>query len=78
MAEHAATRLVQHEVAQGLVTGDEARLLPHCIARRRGHATDDDITDFAFCVTADNMDDFGAAHDFPRKIAFAIFLDNQM
>ncbi|MOA37098.1 hypothetical protein D3C78_1586700 [compost metagenome] len=57
MAEHAAARLVEDEVAQGLVAGDPARLLPDSGAGRRGDATDDDVADFTFGMAIDDVDD---------------------
>ncbi|MND40392.1 hypothetical protein D3C80_311290 [compost metagenome] len=59
VAKDAAARFVENEIPQGLVFCDKARLFPDRIARRRRHAADDDITDFAFCVTGDDVDDFG-------------------
>ena len=46
MAKHPAARLVQHEIAQGLVPGDPAGLVPDGVAGGRGDAADDDIADF--------------------------------
>ena len=62
MPEHAAARLVEHEIAQGLVAGDEARLLPERRAGRRRDAADDDVADLALGVAGDDVDDLGAAH----------------
>ena len=59
VAEDAAARLVEDEVAQRLVAGDEARLLPERVARRRRDAADDDVADLAFGMAADHMDGLG-------------------
>lgn len=48
MAEHAAARFVQDEVAQGLVIGDPAALFPDRVTGRGQDAADDDIADLAF------------------------------
>ena len=58
MAKHAAARFVEHEVAQGFVLGDPARLFPHGGAGRWGDTADDHVADFAFGVAADDVDDF--------------------
>ena len=58
MAEHAATRLVQYKVAKRFVFGDKTRLVPNGRAVRRGNATDDDVTDLAFSMAGDHVDDF--------------------
>ena len=62
MAKNAAARLVEHEIAQCAVAGDEARLLPHRIARWRLDAADDHITHFALGMTADDLDGLAAPH----------------
>ena len=62
MPEHPAARLVEQELAQGAVAGDEARLLPQRLARRGRDAADDHIADFALGVAGDNVDDLAAAH----------------
>ncbi|MNH17226.1 hypothetical protein D3C79_768890 [compost metagenome] len=59
VAEHAAAWLIEDEVAQGLVAGDPARLLPDGGAGGRGDAADNDVTDFAFGVAIDDVDDLG-------------------
>lgn len=46
MAEDAAARLVQDEVAQGLFAGDPAALLPDRIARWRRDTADDHVAHF--------------------------------
>jgi hypothetical protein len=60
--EDAAARLVEDEIAQAAVLGDEARLLPQGFARRGRDAADDHIADLALSVAGDGVDDFGAAH----------------
>ena len=53
MPKDAAARLVEQEVPQGLIAGDEARLLPDRLARWRRRAADDDVADLALRVTRD-------------------------
>ena len=60
--EDAAARLVQHEVAQRLVAGDEARLRPERVARRRRDAADDDVADLALGVAGDDLDGSAGSH----------------
>lgn len=62
MAENSTAGLIQHEVAQGLVLGDELALLPKCLARWRCHAANDDIPDLTLGVAGYDMDDLAAAH----------------
>jgi len=45
VAKHAATRLVEQEIPQSFIAGDEPRLLPQRLARRRRDPADDDIAD---------------------------------
>jgi hypothetical protein len=54
--ENSATRLVENEIAQGLVARDEARLLPQGFARRGRDATDDHVADLAFGMARDDVD----------------------
>jgi hypothetical protein len=63
VAEHPAARLIQHEIPQRPVAGDEVALLPQSRARRRLHASDDHIADFAFGMAGYGMDRSGASHD---------------
>ncbi|ENS87145.1 hypothetical protein B997_01408 [Brucella melitensis UK3/06] len=63
MTEYTAARFVQHKIAQGFVIGDEARLFPYGFTGWRGDTADDDIANFSLRMTADNMNDLGAAHD---------------
>ena len=62
MPENAATRLIEDEIAQGAVAGDEARLLPQGFAWRGRDAADDHVADLAFGVAGDDVDDFGGSH----------------
>jgi hypothetical protein len=62
VAKDAAARFVEHEIAQGLIARDEARLLPQRVAGRRRDAADDDVADFAGGVAAHDMDDLGRSH----------------
>ena len=50
MPEHAAAGFVEHEVAQVLIVGDPARLLPERIAGRWRNPADNHVADFAFAV----------------------------
>ena len=56
MTKNAATRLVEHEVAQRLVLIDPTRLLPQRRTGRWLDTTNNDIADLAFGVTTDNLD----------------------
>ena len=62
VAKDAAARLVEHEIAQRAVLGDEARLLPQGFARRRRDPADDHVADLALGVAGDDVDEFGGAH----------------
>ena len=75
MAKDAATRLVQDELAQCIISGDEIALIPQGVARRWGYAADDDIADFAFCVAANYGDGFGASHDLTLNVPLANWED---
>jgi hypothetical protein len=55
--ENSTTRLVENEIAQGLVARDEARLLPQGFARRGRDATDDHVADLALGVAGNDVDD---------------------
>ena len=57
-----AARLIEEEIAQRPILGDETRLLPQGCARRRWNSADDHVADFALGVASDDMDDFGSAH----------------
>ncbi len=74
MAEHAAVRLLQHEIAQGIVGGDGARLRPDGIARRRRDPAHDDITDLTLGMAADDVDDLAGTHAnaFQNSLAWKI------
>ena len=63
MSEDAATRLVEDEIAQGSVLGDEARLLPQGFARRGRDAADDHIADLALGMASDDVNDSGGSHE---------------
>jgi hypothetical protein len=60
--EHAATRLIENEVSEMLIVGDEAGLLPDCVARRRQDAAHNHIADLAFRVAGDHVDHLCAVH----------------
>ena len=62
MAKDAAARLVQDEVAQGIVAGDPAALLPDRVARRGRDAADDDVAHLALGMGGDDVDGLAAAH----------------
>jgi hypothetical protein len=62
MAEHAAARLVQHELPQRLVRGEEVALGPKRVAGRRPDAAHDDVADLALGVGRDDVDGPAAAH----------------
>jgi hypothetical protein len=64
MPEDAAARLVEDEIAQGAVLGDEARLLPQGFAWRGRDAASDHIADLALSVAGDDVDNFIGAHSF--------------
>ena len=51
------------------VVGDEARLLPQGLARRRRDPADDHIADLALGMAGDDMDDLGGAHDLSSRTA---------
>src|SRR5690606_39542476 len=59
MAKDAAARLVEHEIAERLVAGDEPRLLPEGRPRRRRYTTDDDVADLPLGVAGDDVDAAG-------------------
>ena len=62
MPEHATARLVQHEVAQCLVTGDETALFPDRIARWRQDSAHDDIAHLALGMGGNDMDCLAGSH----------------
>jgi hypothetical protein len=62
VAENPSPRLVEHEVPQGFIGGDPARLFPDRIAWRRRDAANDHIADLAFGMARNHMYDFGRAH----------------
>ena len=62
MAEDTAARFVEDEVAQRLVGGDEVALLPDRVARGRRNAVDNDVTDLAFGMGGDDLDELGRTH----------------
>ncbi len=62
MAEDAAARLVEHEIAQAVVAGDEAALRPERVARRRRDAADDHVADLSFGMGRDDVNRLDAAH----------------
>jgi hypothetical protein len=56
MPEDAAARLVEDEIAQAAVLGDEARLLPQVFAWRGRDAANDHIADLALSVASDDVE----------------------
>jgi hypothetical protein len=63
VAKNASARLVEDQIAQGAVLGDEARLLPQGFAWRRRNSADYHVADLAFGVAGDDVDDFRGSHD---------------
>ncbi len=63
MAEHAAARLIEDQLAQCVVFSNVIALIPKGFAGRRRNAAHDDVADLAFGVAADDMDGFCASHD---------------
>jgi hypothetical protein len=57
-----STRLVKHEPSQAVVICDPARLMPDGVTRRRRNAVDDDVADFAFGMTPDDVYDAVFVH----------------
>jgi hypothetical protein len=53
--EHPSSRLVQEEISQVLVPGNPSGLFPYSVSGWRRDAADNNITDLAFSVTADNV-----------------------
>ena len=62
MLEDAASRFIQHKLAQSLILRDPARLLPERFARWWRQPADDHIADFPFGMATDDMDDFARSH----------------
>ena len=62
MTEHAAARFVQLEVAQDAIFSNPLALLPQRLAWWRRNSSHDHITDLAFCVAGNGMNNFGATH----------------
>ena len=62
MPENTATRLIENEIAQGLIARDEARLLPQGFTWRGRDATDDHVADLAFGMARDDVDNFRGSH----------------
>jgi hypothetical protein len=62
MLEDTTPWFVQNELAQGLVIVNPAGLLPNTITRWWGHTTDDDVSNFTFSVTGNDVDDLGRSH----------------
>ena len=61
MSKDSASGFVQDEPAQFAVIGDEVSLLPQRLARWNRNATDDHISDFAFGVATNDMDNLTLA-----------------
>ena len=62
MSKDSASGFVQDEPAQFAVIGDEVSLLPQRLARWSRNATDDHISDFAFGVATNDMDNLRGVH----------------
>ncbi|MNK86082.1 hypothetical protein D3C87_1059850 [compost metagenome] len=62
VAEHAAARLVEHKIAQGLIASDESALFPDRFTRWRPDATDDHIPHLAFRMGGDDVNGLDTAH----------------
>ena len=62
MAEDAAARLVQDEIAQSSIGFDGGALFPERPPGGRRDATDNDIANLALGVAADDVDGLGATH----------------
>jgi hypothetical protein len=62
VAEDAAARFVQKEVAQGLVAPEGLAHLPQGSTRGRSDAANDDVTDFALGMGGDDVDGLGGSH----------------
>ena len=62
MPEHATARLIQHEVAQGLIPRDETALFPDRIARRGQDAAHDDITHLALGMGGNDVNCLAGSH----------------
>jgi hypothetical protein len=60
--KNASTRLVQHDTSQAIVFRDPARLLPDGVARWRRNAVNDDVADFTFGMTPDDVYDAVFVH----------------
>ena len=62
VTKHAAARLVEDESPQTVIFRNPARLFPDGIARRWLDAVYDDVADFAFGMTADDVYDVFHMH----------------
>ena len=62
MSKDSASGFVQDEPAQFAVIGNEVSLLPQRLARWCGNATDDHISNFAFGVATNDMDNLRGVH----------------
>ena len=62
MAKNASARLIEDQIAQGAVLGDEARLLPQGFAWRRRNSADYHVADLAFGMARDDVDNFRGSH----------------
>jgi len=57
MSEDTTTRFVEQEIAKRTIAGDETRLLPDRITRRRGYPADNDVPDLTCRMAVDYVDD---------------------
>ena len=55
MPKDTTSRFVEDKSAQTIIAGDPARLFPQCLARWRLNTADDHITNFAFRMTTDDV-----------------------
>lgn len=59
MTKDTAAWFVQDELPKAVIPGNELCLLANSITRRRGNATNNDITDLAFSMAVDYVDQPG-------------------
>ena len=60
MSKDATAWFVKHKIAKRLISRDEVALFPKRVAGRRIDSADNHVADFAFCVTADNVNGSGS------------------
>tara|TARA_B100000927_G_C16429504_1_gene454930 strand:- start:125 stop:604 length:480 start_codon:yes stop_codon:yes gene_type:complete len=62
MAEYPSPRLIENEVAQDLILGQEVALFPEALTGRGSNPAHDNITHFSLRVAVDNLDGFRDRH----------------